>query len=34
MDEYLKELGYQRVVFLRSAGGMQADGLHVLAGGG
>jgi hypothetical protein len=30
----LKDLGYQRVVFLRSAGGIQADGLHVLAGGG
>jgi len=25
----LTELGYQRVVFLRSAGGMQADGLPV-----
>ena len=30
----LKEVGYQRVVFLRASGSMQINGLPVLAGGG
>ena len=30
----LTEVGYRRVVFLRALGGMQVDGLPVLAGGG
>jgi hypothetical protein len=30
----LTEVGYQRVVFLRALGGMQVEGLPVLAGGG
>jgi hypothetical protein len=30
----LKEVGYQRVVFLRASSGMQINGLPVLAGGG
>jgi hypothetical protein len=30
----LTDVGYQRVVFLRSLGGMQVDGLPVLASGG
>ena len=30
----LTEVGYQRVVFLRAVGGMQVDGLPVLANGG
>ena len=30
----LTDVGYQRIVFLRSLGGMQVDGLPVLASGG
>lgn len=30
----LKEVGYQRVVFLRSSGGTQINGLQILASGG
>jgi hypothetical protein len=33
-ESALRKIGYQRVVFLRSGGGMKVNGLPVLAGGG